>query len=494
MIRWAVAGGSQRRRSAIATIGAVALVAAACGSGGGTDGDSSPAGGVTTEGITGNVQVRATDIDHPVTGADVEPIGEVVEITSDGAVEAGATVTVDADEPLEIVVVVTAESEAGPWEPLPVTVTGTRVTASIEHLSLFSFLRFPDPTDIVEELFNEVTSDLFAAATPPSCDDEDGARSDGYEITSEGPDVLMWCLGRDGAGRYLRVVNNRRYPVILSSSLPVREADEARGLGDRLSEALAGDQVALPPRAQVTYAADLEPDGGARVQAEFDGLAYSLYHLQFGVELAGAFLTRFGTEAAAPRSIDALLANAGCVDALVAAAPGRILTSCLDYDGLSALFGSLGAAIATPIILTAGVLSFFQTAAGSLWHEISGRDEYTVAVTQSSPAPLLPPLDCRAELKSHGIDGMARAVFEAYNAGDFDRIRPCAEEYVQDAFNDPYLVRPVSRLEPCRTVVREFEAIECNAYAENGRYVVFSFNAGSAGEFLQDVFTDEAEE
>jgi hypothetical protein len=400
-MKWrAGAEGNERWRSAVATITAVALIAAACGNGGDADGHAERAGEVTTEGITGNVEIRAaTYIDHPVSGADVEPIGEVVEITTDGTVEDGATVTVDAGERIEddeIVVVVTAKSDDGPWEPLPVTVAGTQVTASIEHLSLFSFLRFPDPTDIVEELFNDITSNLFAAATPPSCDDEEGARTDGYEITSEGPDVLMWCLGRDGADRYLRVVNNRRYPVIVSSSLPVREADETRSLGDRLSGALAGDRIAFPPRAQVTYAADLEPGSDALVNAEFDGLANSLYQLQVGVELAGAFLTRFGTHEAAPLTIERLLSDAGCVDALVADAPGRILTSCLDYDGLSALFGSLGAAVATPIILTAGVLTFFQTASGSLWDEIRGRDNYTITVVRSRPVRVVAPspVDC----------------------------------------------------------------------------------------------------
>ncbi len=145
---------------------AVALVAAACSdSGGETGDDAAPAGEVTTEGISGTVEIRATDIVHPVTGDDVEPIGAVLDITTDGTVEAGATVTVDAGELVgddEIVVAVTAESEDGPWEPLPVTVTGRQVTASVEHLALFSFLRFPDPTGIIEELFNDVTSDLLA--------------------------------------------------------------------------------------------------------------------------------------------------------------------------------------------------------------------------------------------------------------------------------------------------------------------------------------------
>lgn len=365
----------------------LALVGAGCGAGG--DDDAAPVVEVTTEGITGTVEIRSTNVDHPASGDDVEPIGEVLDISTDGTVEAGATVTIDASEPIgvdEIVVVATAESEDGPWVPLPVVVSGGKVTATIEHLSLFSFLRFPDPTDIVEEVWNDVTSDLFAAATPPSCDDEEGARGDGYEVASEGPDVLLWCLGRDGQGRYLRVVNNRRYPVILSSSLLVREVDDARSIGNRLAEALAEDQVVLPPRAQVTYAADVETGGGPLVRAEFDGLAYSLYQLQFGVELAGAFLTRFGTQAAAPRTIEALLANAGCVDALVAGAPGRILTSCLDSDGLSALFGGLGAAIATPIMLTAGVLSFLQTAASSFWDEVSRRDNYEIAFVRPEAA------------------------------------------------------------------------------------------------------------
>lgn len=147
----------------VATIVALALVAAACGSGGDTDGDPAREREVTAEGIIGNVKIRATDIAHPVTDADVEPIGDVVDITTDGTVEDGATVTIDAGEPIgddEIVVVVTAESEDGPWESLPVTGTGTQVTASIEHLSLFSFLRFPDPTDM---------SRSCSTTSPPTC-------------------------------------------------------------------------------------------------------------------------------------------------------------------------------------------------------------------------------------------------------------------------------------------------------------------------------------
>lgn len=387
-------GNSWARRAAalIAAVTAVALVATSCA---GDDNEKTakspdPASSVSTDGITGDVKIRNTDVEHPVTSEEVEPLAPVVDITTDGSVSDGATVSVDLDAPLaggEFVVAFTAESKGGPWEPLPVEVSDTTATASIEHLSLFSFLRFPNPADVVEELFNDITADFFAAATHPTCDDEDGARSDGYDIGSEGSDVLMWCLGRDGDGRYLRVVNNRRYPVILSSSLPVRDGHEARGITDRLASALANGGIALPPLAQVTYGVDVPAGRRAAVRAEFDGLAYSLYQLQVGVELAGSFLSRFGTKTPDARTLDRFLSDAGCVDALVAAAPGRILSSCLDYDGLSSLFGGFGAAIAAPFFLAAGVVSFFQTAASSGFDLVTGRDAYSITITRAAAAP-----------------------------------------------------------------------------------------------------------
>ena len=103
------------------------------------------------------------------------------------------------------------ENGRGGWELLPSELDADRATISAytDHFSGGFLGRFGDLT---EAFRNYITG--RSGVDHPGCGDEESLRDD-YTVASDGGDTILWCAGRDDAGVFMRVANNRRMHIEL---------------------------------------------------------------------------------------------------------------------------------------------------------------------------------------------------------------------------------------------------------------------------------------
>lgn len=414
-------------RSGIGTLVVLALLASGCT---GSDDEAAPAvpaareaPGVAVAGVDAddlNVEGVA-DLDDDVDGS-LRAVTAAYDIEVDGFDGTPVVVTLPVtDTDLAAgtgVVVATAEQVDGPWELLDGEVTADgHVRFETSHFSLFqAFVRLADVTvETVAEALNAVTDDLVAEATPPGCTDEDAARR-GYDVASDTSSAVYWCFGADGERRQLKLVNNRRYPMLLSYSdgLDVIGQDRlAIDLDARAARLLAGaDRVSVAPGGTVEFAVDLAAGADAAAVTEFDGVAHALYQIDVAARTLTAILTKFGKNVPVP-AVAQLLEATECADAFVEAAqdpgPGptaSLITTCFSFAVLASAFG-LAAAIIIGVVTTAGtLLSFLASSISGAYESVTGADHYAVVVSRDAPpaAPPPPAAAAGARLTPSGID------------------------------------------------------------------------------------------
>ena len=351
------------------------------------------------EGLTASVDASAT---VPPFGFAV--FGEAFRVDASEQPDGEVTIRIPVQLPLpdgQIPVVVVADSAVGPWEPLltePTVIDGY-VQAATPHFSFFQTLLVPvqDLLDSAREIFDDATGSFLAEAEQPACGGEDEFRVS-RDITSTGSDTLKWCAGVEDGMPMLRVVNNRRYPLIASmGGFVVLDNPVDATAWSEIGRLLAADRLTLAPRSAATLLVDGDRSALA---TEFDGLAYSLFQLQVGVETAVAFLSKFGMSTTG--SADLLLQSSKCLGTLTVPTGGNIIANCFELRDIVNAFGPKAAFIA-PLLFVGPLIEFFHAAFNGLGDIISGRDRYNIDV---SPRPMPPP----AEIAPPELD--TRRVFE----------------------------------------------------------------------------------
>ena len=278
---------------------------------------------VTGSHLPSALDVRATSVNSsPPSG--LMTMSGVVEVTPTGPLPAPATVEIGLSHavPGNVAVVArTAESKAGPWSYLPAVLSSNRQVARVttDHFSFFQILGINISAavddfkkDFLDQLDAEVTMDV----SKPQCQEQSGARSGGYSITSSTTNTVYWCFGLDGQSRILKVTDDRRYPLeILHPDLTVSQDGTIDwGQLSSLSHFGSGQYTILAPGDTVTYTVDVPPQSTGGIRSTFDGLGQSLDALQVGITTLIEILTRFGLGGGI-KSVDALgsvISDVGC--------------------------------------------------------------------------------------------------------------------------------------------------------------------------------------
>lgn len=290
-----------------------------------------------------------------------------------------------------------ADAPAGPWEPLvaELALDGKYVTTEAPHFSLFTSLLLPISavTQEIESILNAATGNVFADAQQPKCSNEKGARDAGWEIDSEGPDTLKWCLGQPAAGPVaLTVTNNRRYPVSLThpGATELPRSTSALDIGN-LAQYADRSRTVVMPRDSVTYTLDGQD---ARVTSAYDGAAQSLYALQTGTEVLVAIVGKFdkrnldaGLDALVRPAFASFLQFGQCSAAMQASEgqAGTIIKNCFDRGLLEQAFGARG--LLAYIIMTAGpVIAYFDSSVSAIRDIATGGDAYTITARRAKAA------------------------------------------------------------------------------------------------------------
>ena len=329
----------------------------------------------------------------------------------------------------EIPLVAATDAFGQPWALLYTerSPDGDYLIATTHHFSLFSVVTsfVSDVVSLADDLLDVFTSNVFAEAEQPTCANEDEARN-GHEIGWDGDDTIKWCVGVEDGQLIARVANARRY-ALLASLQQMSHAEGGGPLLDRIAQSMAFGGVALAPREQVKLTLAPQSDSPAILRTEFDGVADSLYQLQYGIELAVFFLAngRVSTTKSIAELTEAFLSVDKCRAVLDLPELGAadLLRGCFTPDILADNFGIAGA-FGAVFMLSGALVDFFRSRANAFGDILNGRDEYRLVVTLSESAADMP-AECTAYTFEPEV--AAACLLLGWQAGDDELVARFAE-------------------------------------------------------------------
>ncbi len=318
------------------------------------------------------------------------PVSPTWQISPSGTLAKPAVVTIPLTrrEPNDgLTVIFTAESPRGPWTPLKTKVVhgGMYAQATVTHLSWFRVVRISadDVMSVLRAFFNALTSDATSNALPPDCQGTGPqARTDGYSITSASGSTVFWCFGMQNGSRVLKVVNNRRYPLLLIHGMPVIGGDGTGDMFQRAAELLSTSGVVAWPQSEIDFGATVQPGYWAGVSANVADEGQYLYSLDVGVQALFEILSRFGfgdqptkvmTVVNDLLSLDTCRASLGNV--------GAMISSCLQSDVIDKVVGFGYSWVLSGIATLTAVWEYFRGSLNGLADQFDGRSRYWIKVT-----------------------------------------------------------------------------------------------------------------
>lgn len=410
------AGG---RRGARTWIGVLAMVGGlffglpACGVFGGSAEDG-PADfrdvgagiGVASDAPDSIHAVVDTRHDTPFTEL-VTAAGEMVELTPGGPLARPVTVRFPLSTPTadrsEVLIATSATGAEGTWELLPaseVSADGSYAFLIMDHFSFAqAMVRAVGAatgaiTQVMRDTFEGLTGDATAEADPPSCQSEQQARGLGFQVESQGQgDALAWCFGLEQNVPTLKVVNQRRYPLLFDTAGFRATGQQGTEIWNQAATLAAGEnKISLFPRLEYSFAVDLDPGAVVVLRAELDGLAQSFYQLEIGAQAVVNAATKFGKLKAIEGTSAITLADdalhwTSCVTAVRATLTnpnaGSFFASCFSPEWISKHLGKTASALLLPAMVNLPVLEFFRSEANALGDQLNGRDRYAIGIRYS---------------------------------------------------------------------------------------------------------------
>ncbi|MFJ5991718.1 hypothetical protein [Lentzea sp. NPDC092896] len=327
---------------------------------------------------------------------DLRFISAVYELSPSGVLPAQATVTVRMPVPIAqiyVAVVVTRSSTADPWEYLPAVVAADRTSVSFTTTRFGYFGVLEYDLDQAVERFERDFVDGLAGGVPqiagaPSCDNEQGARGEGYSAASGPGDALAWCLGEGNAGiRVLKVTNRRGYPLLASHrGMDVIENAVDWAQWPSLSRIAVGDKAVIAPGGTVAFNADLAAGASAAITTEADDIGHSLYALHATVTALVQALTRFaaGSGVRAAEITNKILAVQSCAGSL-GKGSGDLVAGCLNAKMITDVFGPRGFLLA-PILAAEPVVAYVAGQWKAIVDRFNGNSTYRVEIARAKPA------------------------------------------------------------------------------------------------------------
>jgi len=322
--------------------------------------------------------------------------GPTFSITPGGKLPEAATVTVhlDAAQPSGVLVVIaTRQVQDGPWSFVPATLATDRRSASItiDHFSWFAPFTML-LSGLVEafksQLAEGLTGGLYQDVPKPKCSQEKQALTDGYSVKSSTSDSVFWCFGIQDGQRVLKLVNHRRYPMMVEHTTKVLDEGSWTRYASlsALSRAFSGKDSVLAPGDTITFSGEIERGTVRGARTSIDGFGQSLVAIQTAAEALLFIFTKLGSKElnnkALLRWMDAATTAGTCLEAFPN--PGKVLTKCFDDKALAGLVGAVWAPVAGAVLAGAGVLAFIQGEINMLTDSINGNGRYTVQIKRAA--------------------------------------------------------------------------------------------------------------
>jgi hypothetical protein len=339
---------------------------------------------------------------HPVLPAHADryasPDSETVRITPSGPLARQAVVKLPLSRPPgpgQVVVVLTSESPTGPWRYLPGTVIdgGRYVQATVRHLSFFSTLLI-DVQAVIDDLkgaFSAFTDNAYSNASQPSCADNSVATQGGYSVlVSNKGNTVLGCFGLENGQRVLKVVDNRRYPLLVAHGLPVVGGSSSGDVFQKASSLLNLGDVLIYPQEEVDFGATLQPGQSGAVAGDYAPVANYVYAVSTGVEAWETIVTRGGTADNPSRVMDAV-DQAMTIDSCRAAATSgdiqAVQGDCLSPDAIGQMFGKFWGVVAGLVQEVSSFYGWVHSVLNAFVDSIDGRATFDVKVVRAAGAP-----------------------------------------------------------------------------------------------------------
>jgi hypothetical protein len=288
--------------------------------------------------------------------------------------------------------VFTSQSPAGPWTPLPTTVTadGLHARVLVAHLSLFGsvHLDVDGALQVLKQFFDGLTSHLAEDAEPPRCPRHDQAVADGYAAAAAGADSVRWCLDLRYRQPVLRAVNNRRSPLlVLPRSVTLLGGGSGGTVAQQLARLLSPNGTVIYPRDEAAFGANLAPGKRAGFEVTVGQQAQLLSSLDVGVKAVFAIITRFGASKDPNRELKVLHTLLSADACLHSTSAGEMIANCLSAKQIIEAFGAVWGVILAPLVTVSGVVDYFHGALNGFLDQFSGRTYATVAMRRSGAPP-----------------------------------------------------------------------------------------------------------
>ena len=357
----------------------------------------------TGTGVPANIKSTRLKTPVPLTNKSlVRSQGVVQQITPAGPLGAPLTLRFKlqhrVDPKHHAVFVATREDNRHTWTYPQAKIAKDGRSATVQATHLSDWWPFDIDLDAMTKDFEDnvleaTTGGMYLNVQQPTCKNEAAAKGDDFGITSSSGNTVYWCFGIEDGVRIVRVINNRSYPLQLSSTnmavktKPASQWD-ARHMGQ------FGKWVYLMPGESVTYKVTAQRGQRATINTEFSGYAQSLYNLDVAVEALTTILAKLGGKelkgALKYQAMDKLLGYRDCANDVVAKNFGGMFVHCFGFKQLSELFG-FKAALLAPFTAIGSVATWFKSslnAFGDMWN---GRSNYTIVVLQTPKVDKLKP-------------------------------------------------------------------------------------------------------
>ncbi len=377
----------------------VAVAAAAILVGKPFGGSSPTAASISLEGTTITVRPHV----HPVLPASAlkyaSPDSETVSISPSGPLTKAAIVKlplIKPPRPGQVVVVLTSESPNGPWQYLPGTVIdgGRYVESTVHHLSFLSTMLVYVPTVIsaLKAAFNVVTDNALSNASQPSCANNSAAQQAGYgvQISNKG-NVVLGCLDLENGQPVLKLVNNRRYPLIVahSSSLSVVSGSSSGDVFQESASLLNRGDALIYPEGEVDFGATLQPGQSGTVAGDASPAANAMYDLSASIDALEVLITKGGfadNPSATMEAVNEALTVDSCRAGVMSGDPPSVLGGCVNSDVIGLLFGGVWGTIFGLVEDVSSFVGWVRSVLNLFVTSIDGSDTFEVKVVSTASA------------------------------------------------------------------------------------------------------------
>jgi len=216
------------------------------------------------------------------------------------------------------------------------------------------------------------------------------AKEGGYSAAGSGADSVLWCLDFDGTKGVLRLVNNRRYPLLVSPhGLDVAQRDQggtfAQDIARRLSKQTNEQATVIYPRDEAAFGAELPLGRDVDLEVTVGQQAQLLSSLDVGLKVWFAIVTKFGASddpTLELKAMDRLLTSNACINSKNT---GKMIANCLSAKRIIDAVGGVWGVILAPIVTVAGVVDYFHGAVNGFMDQFDGRTYAHVVMKRTAP-------------------------------------------------------------------------------------------------------------